>query len=68
MSLAQWVSGRLVAQGIRGVAWLGRSLLWSQPERIAPSKSIAQPNGAADEEQGLSTAGVYANAVKEATK
>ncbi|GJE84865.1 hypothetical protein PsYK624_009410 [Phanerochaete sordida] len=53
MSLAQWLSGRLVAQGIRGVAWLGRSFLWSRPEDEASSQSVARRRRTADEEQGL---------------
>lgn len=68
MSLAQWVSGRFVAQGIRGVAWLGRSLLWSGPETEASSLSVTRRKQTADEEQGLSTVGAYAKAVGEGTK
>ena len=68
MSLAQWVSGRLVAQGIRGVAWLGRSLLWSRPEEPVPSRLVTRRKRNADEERGLAAAGTYAKAVRETTR
>ncbi|EKM59496.1 uncharacterized protein PHACADRAFT_250032 [Phanerochaete carnosa HHB-10118-sp] len=67
MSLAQWLSGRFAAQGIRGVAWLGRSLLWSRPEDEVHPRSVTCRKRTADEEQGLSSAGAYANAVREET-
>ena len=69
MSLAQWISGRLVAQGMRGLAWIGRSFLWSRPvDAEATPSSAAHRRRPADEEQGLSSAGAYAKAVREATK
>ena len=67
MSLAQWISGRLVAQGMRGLAWIGRSFLWSRPDDAAASPSAAHRQPLADEEQGLSSAEAYANAVRGAT-
>ncbi|KAI0346897.1 hypothetical protein BDW22DRAFT_1404631 [Trametopsis cervina] len=33
MTLAQWISGRLVAQSMRGVGWIARRILGSQPSR-----------------------------------
>lgn len=67
MSLAQWLSGRFAAQGIRGVAWLGRSFLWSRPEDESHPRSVTCRKRTADEEQGLSSAGAYAKAVREET-
>lgn len=68
MSLAQWISGRLVAQGIRGVAWIGRSFLWARPKNgEAASLDATLRKQTADEEQGLSPASAYAKAVREAT-
>lgn len=68
MSLAQWISGRLVAQGIRGAVWIGRSLLWSRPEDAGDARSVTRRKRATDEEQGIPTAGAYAKAVKDATR
>lgn len=53
MSLAQWISGRLVAQGIRGIACLGRSLLWSSPNDGTSARSVTRRKRAADEEQAV---------------
>lgn len=65
MSLAQWISGRLVAQGMRGLAWIGRSFLWSRPDDAAgAAAAAAHRRPLADEEQGLAPAGAYAGAVR----
>ena len=64
MTIAQWISGRLFAQSIRGLLWLGSSLLSSPSETRAAHghKGHRFPH---DEETGLSSAAAFAKAVKE---
>lgn len=52
MSLAQWITTRMIAQGIRGLVSAGRML--SRPR-------TAQTDEVKDQEEGLSPAAAYAS-------
>lgn len=59
MSLAQWITTRLIAQGIRGIMGASRMLASSRWSRKSDNPD------ARDEEEGLSPAAAYARAVKD---
>lgn len=52
MPIAQWISGRLIAQGIRGAAWFSRSLFRAR---------TAQP----EQESGVSAAEAFAKSIQD---
>ncbi|OSX59337.1 hypothetical protein POSPLADRAFT_1059531 [Postia placenta MAD-698-R-SB12] len=59
MSLAQWITTRLIAQGIRGIMGASRMLASSRWSRKSDNPD------ARDEEEGLSPVAAYARAVKD---
>ena len=56
MSLAQWITTRMIAQGIRGLVSAGRMLSRSRTVRTDEIK---------DQEEGVSPAAAYASEFKE---
>lgn len=58
MTLAQWISGRIFAQGIRGAVSISRSLFG------ASSSAKAIPGQTQDDDDELTPAEAYAKAVK----
>lgn len=59
MTLTQWITGRLMAQGIRGLVHIGRSVFGS---RAGPVEVSSHNSG--DVEYALTEAEAYANSVK----
>ncbi|KAK7696222.1 hypothetical protein QCA50_000875 [Cerrena zonata] len=59
MSLTQWITSRIFAQGVRGVVGIAKSLFSNRSAQI--TDPIRLP---ADEEEGLSPAQEYARSVK----
>lgn len=59
MTLTQWITSRIFAQGVRGVVGIAKSLFSTRSVRSADP--IKHPG---DEEEGLSPAQEYAKSVK----
>lgn len=59
MTIAQWIGGRLVAQGLRSVAWISRAILGSHIAQHS-TDLVETPH---DEEAGITPASAYAIAV-----
>ncbi len=62
MTLAQWISGRLIAQGIRGLTWLGRSFFARSEEstHLPMHRTYTR-----DDESRLTSAATHAKDVKD---
>ena len=65
MSIAQWISGRLLAQGIRGLTWVGQSIVGSSANNNEDIHLRRRRRQTLEQEAGLSSAAAYAKAVKE---
>ncbi len=63
MSIAQWISGRLLAQGIRRMTWIGRSLFWSEHEQKVSQLECSKQR-LRDEESGRSPVGAHSKSIR----